>query len=311
MQEIHAVTGAFGYSGRYIASRLLKENLRVITLTGSVNGGATLAKNIEVFPLDFRRKEGLTKALEGVSTLYNTYWVRFNHRRFNHDEAVANSRVLFEAARTAGVERVVHISITNPAIESPLSYFRGKAEVEEALKDTGMSYAILRPAVLFGREDILINNIAWALRRMPVFGLFGDGSYRLRPIFVDDLASAAVTYGRSRESLVVDAVGPEAFTYRGLVETVAEALGVNRPIVALPARLAWSVGSVIGRMQGDVMITWDEVQGLTAGLLDVDSEPLGGSRLSEWVRAHRNNLGRRYASEMARRRDPRVSARSN
>jgi NADH dehydrogenase len=311
VKTIHAVTGAFGYSGRYIASRLVAEGRDVITLTGSVERDSALAGQVQAFPLDFEKPNELTAALDGVSILYNTYWVRFNHRLFNHDDAVANSRILFEAAKAAGVERVVHISITNPSLTSPLSYFRGKAEAELALKKSGLSYAILRPAVLFGKEDILINNIAWALRRFPAFGLFGNGSYRLCPIFVDDLAAAAVTYGSTEECVVADAVGPETFTFRGLVESVARTIGVNRPILGLPEWFAWVIGYLIGRVHGDVMITRDEVRGLTSGLLHVDSGPLGTTHLSEWLRAHRNALGRFYTSGMARRTNRHGANKSN
>jgi NADH dehydrogenase len=311
LKNLHVVTGAFGYSGKYIASRLLDEGHEVITLTGSIRRSSEIFGRVKAVPLDFERPGDLAGALEGVSTLYNTYWVRFNHRLFTHADAVANSKILFEAAKAAGIERVVHLSITNPSIESPLSYFRGKAEVEMALENSGLSYAILRPAVLFGKEDILINNIAWALRRLPAFGVFGDGSYRLCPIYVEDLAAAAVEYGKGRESVVVDAVGPETFTYREFVKTVGRIIGVNRPIISVPGWLGWLAGRLIGSMHGDVMITMDEVRGLTADLLYVDSRPLGTTRLTEWVRAHRETLGRQYTSEMARRRDRRGAYRSN
>jgi len=237
LKKKHAVTGAFGYSGRYIASRLLDEGHEAITLTGSVQRRSVLADRVKAFPLDFSSPNELVESLEGVSTLYNTYWVRFNHRRFTHADAVVNSGILFRAARVAGVERIVHVSITNPSIDSPLSYFKGKAEVELELVNSGLSYAILRPAVLFGREDILINNIAWALRHLPVFGLFGGGSYGLCPIYVEDLAAAAIEYGRSAEDVTVDAVGPETFTYRELVETIGRIIGVKRPVVEVPSRL--------------------------------------------------------------------------
>lgn len=311
MKNIHAVTGAFGYSGKYIASRLLDEGREVITLTGSVQRRSEFSERVKAVPLDFQKPVDLAKVLNGVSTLYNTYWVRFNHRLFKHADAVENSKILIEAARLAGVERVVHVSITNPSIESPLSYFRGKAEVERALEDSGLSYAILRPAVLFGKEDILINNIAWALRRLPVFGVFGHGSYRLCPIYVEDLAAAAVEFGKTRECTVVDAVGPETFTYRELVNTIGRIIGTNRRIVGVPGWLGWLAGTLIGTMHGDVMITMDEVRGLRGNLLYVDSKPLGSTRLSEWVRTHRETLGRRYTSEMARRRDRRGAYRSN
>jgi nucleoside-diphosphate-sugar epimerase len=290
---------------------LLDEGHEVITLTGSVQRRSVLADRVKAFPLDFGAPDELVESLKGVSTLYNTYWVRFNHRLFKHADAVAYSKTLFEAAKLAGVERIVHVSITNPSIESPLSYFKGKAEVELALEKSGVSYAILRPAVLFGREDILINNIAWALRRLPVFGVFGDGSYRLCPIYVEDLAAAAIECGRSAENVTVDAVGPETFTYRELVETIGRIIEVTRPVVSVPSHFGWLLGRLIGTMHGDVMITMDEVQGLTANLLHVDSEPLGTTRLTDWARAHRQTLGRHYTSEMARRIDRHGAYRSN
>ena len=167
----------------------------------------SFAGQVPAFPFHFDRPDLLAKSLEGTEVLYNTYWVRFNHSLFTHADAVRNTRTLFEAARQAGVQRVVHVSITNPSLDSPLEYFRGKAELERALQESGLGYAILRPAVLFGREDILINNIAWALRRLPVFGVFGDGSYRLQPIYVDDLAELAVAWGQSRENRTLEAIG--------------------------------------------------------------------------------------------------------
>lgn len=297
----HAVTGAFGYSGRHIARTLLELGHDVVTLTSSPPGGYEHSSRVRSAPLDFNHPGQLVESLSRVSVLYNTYWVRFNHRRFNHDLAVANSITLFDAARSAGVERIVHISITNPSLESGLSYFRGKALVEEALQESGLSHAILRPAVLFGGGDILINNIAWALRRLPVFGVFGDGAYRLRPVHVDDLAAAAVRLGSEQDDVVVDAVGPDVFSYRELVETIAEIIGVNRKIIGVPNRIGWIAGKALGLFNGDVTITMDEIRGLTAGLLDVDSSPIGKIELTEWLRSNRETIGLRYASEMARR----------
>jgi NADH dehydrogenase len=236
-----------------------------------------------------------------VAVLYNTYWVRFNHRNFTHAEAVANTRTLFDAARRAGVRRVVHVSITNPSIDSPLDYFRGKAELEQALQASGLSWAILRPTVLFGKEDILINNIAWVLRRFPVFGVFGSGDYRLQPIYVDDLAALAVRYGAQSGDVTVDAIGPETFTYRELVRTIGALIGRPRPIVSVPPSIGYWVGRALGAVTHDVMITRDEIRGLMADLLHVTSPPTGTTALTEWARAHRAVLGLRYASELARR----------
>jgi NADH dehydrogenase len=300
---LHAVTGAFGYSGKYIARCLLQQGYQVITLTNSPDRQNPFEGQVKAFPYSFDRPERLVETLRGVQVLYNTYWVRFNHPGFSFQDAVKNSSVLFDAAKEAGVERVVHVSITNPSPYSPYEYFSGKARVEQALMESGLSYAILRPAVLFGREDILINNIAWVLRRLPLFGVFGSGEYRLQPIYVEDLAELAVEQGQRAENVIIDAIGPETYTFRELVEEIGRAIGAPRPVIGVPPRLGYIAGSLLGWLKRDVLITWEEVQGLMADLLVVDSPPAGETRLSDWMGAHPDWLGRDYASELARRRD--------
>ncbi len=299
--EIHAVTGAFGYTGRYIARKLLARNHQVITLTNSLHKPDPFAGQVQAYPFHWEDPAQLAETLRGVKVLYNTYWVRFNHKNFSHAQAVANTKILFDAARSAGVERIVHVSITNPSPDSPYEYFRGKAQLEEALRATGVSYAILRPTVIFGREDILINNIAWILRRLPVIGVFGDGDYRLQPIYVEDFAALAVQQGESRENVIINAIGPETFTYRQLVQTIGEIIGCPRPIISAPPWLGYAAGWLIGKWVGDVFITREEIAALMDDLLYVDAPPAGETRLTRWTQAHADELGREYASELARR----------
>jgi NADH dehydrogenase len=246
-----------------------------------------------------------------VKVLYNTYWVRFNHDTFAHETAVSNTLILFKAAQEAGVERIVHVSITNPSLDSPLEYFNGKARLEKALIESGISYAILRPTVLFGKEDILINNIAWMLRKFPVFGVFGDGEYRVQPIYVDDLARLAVEQGQNRENKIIDAIGPETFTYRELVAEIGRIIGKKRPLLSIPPSLGYIVGSLVGKMVDDVLITREEIEGLMADLLYVDSPPAGDTQLTEWVMRHKATLGLSYTSELARRRDRQAAYQAN
>lgn len=304
-QELHAVTGAFGYSGKYIAQRLLDAGHRVITLTNSTERPNPFGDDVVACPFHFDAPEKLVASLDGVAVLYNTYWVRFNHKSFKHADAVSNTITLFSAAKEAGVGRIVHVSITNPSADSPLEYFSGKAVLEKALHDSAISYAILRPAVLFGKEDILINNIAWILRRFPIFGVFGGGEYRLQPIYVDDLAKLAVEQGASGTNAVIDAIGPETFTFRELVRTVGRIIGKRRPIIAIPPALGYVVGLVVGKIVNDVVITREEIEGLMADLLYTDSPPAGDVKLTDWAREHAETLGKHYASELARRRDRR------
>jgi NADH dehydrogenase len=298
-----AVTGAFGYSGRYISRRLLDGGHSVLTLTNSVRRDNPFGGKIDAFPFHFDEPERLAETLQGTDVLINTYWVRFNHRLFNHDEAVANTKILFRAAKDAGVRRIVHLSITNPDIHSDLPYFRGKAELELFLASLGVSHCILRPAVLFGKEDVLVNNIAWSLRHLPVFGVFGKGDYKLQPIYVDDLAAAAVEKSGGEWNETINAIGPETFTYRELVETVRRSLGLKRLVVGVPPGLGYLACRATGLLVRDVIITRHEIRGLMEGRLFVDSAPLGTTKLTEWVERHKETLGRRYTSEMARRVD--------
>jgi NADH dehydrogenase len=309
-QALHVVTGAFGYSGQCIAKRLLAAGHRVRTLTNSSQRQNPLHDRLEIFPFHFDDPARLAESLRGAEVLYNTYWVRFNNRTFTFQDAVRNTQALFAAACAAGVRRVVHVSITNPdPVDRPsgLEYFRGKGVLEKALVDSGLSYAILRPAVLFGMEDILVNNIAWMLRHFPFVGVFGDGRYRLQPIFVDDLAALAVDQGARAEDAVVQAIGPETFTYRELLEAMGAIIGKRRRILSVSPAVGHALGWGMSLLMRDVMITRDEIRGLMENRLFVDAPApaLAVTKLTEWAQANRDWLGVRYASELARRRDRR------
>ncbi len=305
--QTHVVTGAFGYTGKYIAQRLLDAGHKVHTLTNSPQRTNPFGSRVTVHPYNFDDPPKLVAALERADVLYNTYWVRFTHKMFKQADAVHNTLTLFDAAKQAKVKRIVHVSITNPSEESPLEYFSGKARLERALIDSGLSYAILRPAVLFGHEDILINNIAWMLRRLPIFGVFGDGRYRLQPMYVEDFADLAVHQAAQSPNVIIDAIGPETFTFRELVKTIAQAIGVRRLIVPVPPALGFALGWLLGRIKGDVIITREEIRGLMDDLLYVDSPPAGSTKLSDWARQHANELGKHYANELARRIDRRAA----
>ncbi|MBW1810474.1 MAG: NAD(P)H-binding protein [Deltaproteobacteria bacterium] len=301
--NVHTVTGAFGYSGKYIAQRLLEQGKVVHTLTNSPDRRNPFDGKVIARRFDFDQPDKLTEALKGTRVLYNTYWVRFNHKGFYHSLAVENTMKLFAAAKQAGVERVIHVSITNPTLDSPLEYFSGKAKLEEDLKTSGLSYAILRPTVLFGKEDILINNIAWFLRRFFIFGVFGKGHYKLQPIYVDDFAELAVKQGQVAENVIIDAIGPETFTYRELVKAIARIIGKKRLVVSFPPLWGYWIGALVSRIKGDVTITREEIRGLMDNLLCTDSKTAGKTRLTDWAEKHKQTLGVHYANELARRKD--------
>ncbi|MBI3167343.1 MAG: NAD(P)H-binding protein [Chloroflexi bacterium] len=296
-----AVTGAFSYSGKYITKRLLEKGEDVITLTNHPNRPDPFNGKVKAFPLNFANQAELVENLRGVDVLVNTYWVRFDKGRNTQPKAVENTRALVNAAVKAGVKRIVHISIANPSADSHLPYYWGKAANEKAVTDSGMSYAILRPTVLVGGgEDILINNIAFLLRRFPFFFIPGDGSYGVQPVHVEDLAGLAADAVYSKENYVIDAVGPDSYTFKELVKLVGDTIGVKRLLISVPPRLALLAAQFLSLFVNDVILTPEEVGGLMANLL-VSKEPARArTAFKDWLKENRETVGKNYASELAR-----------
>lgn len=300
MSQTVIITGAFSYTGKYATRILLNDGYQVKTLTSHPKRENPFGGRVAVFPYNFERPDELRRSLAGASTLINTYWVRFPRGRVNFESAVRNSRILIEAASDAGVRRIVHVSIANPSLESPLAYYRGKAEVERMVRESGLSYAILRPTVIFGTEDILLNNIAWFVRHFPAFGIPGDGCYGIRPVYVEDMARLLVASASEAGNSVRDAVGPETFSFEELVRMIARELRSSCRLVHMSAWLAYMGTSVTGWMVRDVVLTWEEYLGLMTNLLAPDGPATGATRLSEWLAVNRESVGRKYASEVGR-----------
>jgi uncharacterized protein YbjT (DUF2867 family) len=294
------ITDAFSYTGKYATRILLNRGYTVRTLTYHPERTSPFAEQVRVFPYNFDDPQQLTESLRGASTLINTYWVRFPRGKSTFETAVQNTRTLINAAKNAGVRHIVHVSIANPSLQSSLGYYRGKAQLEQAVLDSGLSYAILRPTVIFGLEDILINNIAWFVRRFPVFGIPGDGRYRIRPIYVEDMAQLIAEAVDQQGNTVLDAVGPETFSFEELVRLIAAQVGCSVSPIRLPMPLAYVCTRLTGWIVGDVVLTWEEYKGLMANLLAPEGFPSGKTRLSEWLAENREHIGRHYASELAR-----------
>jgi NADH dehydrogenase len=295
------VTGAFSYSGSHIARRLLDAGHRVRTLSFHPDRRHPLQTSVQALAYRFDDPGELARSLEGVGTLYNTYWVRFDHGQTSFQQAVERSRSLFAAAQRAGVARIVHLSITNPSIDSPLPYFRGKALVERALGEVGVPYSIVRPTLIFGGEnEVLLNNIAWILRRMPVFTVPGNGAYPVQPVHVEDLARICTEAALAETTVVVDAAGPETMAFRELVALIRRSTGANTLIINVPARIMRVAARALSLLVRDVVLTTEEIDGLMAGLLVSHEQPLGQVGLTSWLDDSGVLLGSRYANELQR-----------
>lgn len=298
--ETVVITGAFSYTGKYATKLLLNRGYKVRTLTNHPTRENLFSDPVEAFPYAFDRPERLTEIFRGAATLINTYWVRFPRGETTFELAVHNTRTLIAAAKSAGVRRIVHVSIANPSLESPLGYYHGKAQLEQAVIESGLSHAIVRPTVIFGLEDILINNIAWFVRHFPVFAVPGDGRYGLRPIFVEDMARLMVEAAGQEENTVIEAVGPETFTFEELVRLISAKVGSPVRVVRVPVRLAYLCTRLTGLMMQDTVLTWEEYKGLMSNLLAPQGLSTGETRLSQWLSENRERIGRHYSSEVAR-----------
>ena len=302
----HAVTGAFGFTGRAIAEQLLAAGSQVVTLSRRPgHPDDPLAARIQVKPLDFSRPAGLTAALQGVDTLYNTYWMRFPRGTATFETAVADSTILLAAAREAGVRRVVQVSVVGADPEGATPYVRAKGVLEGVVRASGLEWAIVRPTLTYGPNDILINNLAWALRRLPVYGIPGRGRYPIQPVHVDDVARICLDAGQGPagqgpSGQVLDAAGPDTLEYRRLVALVRAAVGSHSVVLPMPASVVLAAARALGLLVGDVVLTRHELMELSSGLLTSREPARGRIRLEEWLREHGPELGRRWASELKR-----------
>jgi uncharacterized protein YbjT (DUF2867 family) len=294
------VTGAFSFTGRFIARRLLAEGRSVRTLTNHPSRPGADDIKVEVAPLQFSDYPALVERLRGADVFYNTYWIRFPHGGTYFGDAVSNTHTLMSAAVDAGVRKVVHISVSNPSVDSPLAYYAGKARAEATVRDSGLNWTIVRPTLIFGAGDILINNIAWLLRRMPVFVIPGLGTYRLQPVAGEDVADIAFWAAGIESGITVDAAGPDIISYAELIEGVSIAVARQPRRVYVPPGLTITAGKLVGLFVRDVVLTREELQGLMAELLVSNEPPRGRRRIDDWLLRSSETLGRNYASELNR-----------
>jgi uncharacterized protein YbjT (DUF2867 family) len=294
------VTGAFGYIGKYITCHLLEHAEQVVTITTHPGKPNPFGDSVKAFFYDFEKPDLLTEHLHGADTLYNTCWVRFEHYGASFSQAVRNTAILFECAKRAGIQKIVHISVTHASTASDLPYYAGKGMQEQALKDCGVAYSIIRPTLVFGDEDILVNNIAWLMRKFPLFPIFGDGQYRVQPVFVEDLAAISVESASMPGSAAIDAVGPESYTFEDFERLIARTIKPREMFFHIPPRVGVLLGEMIGLAVGDIILTQDELKGLMTNLLTSTQSPNGSTRFSEWLAVHRESIGSTYSSEWQR-----------
>jgi len=299
--ELNVVTGGLSYIGKHITQRLLSQGKQVAILTGHPNRPNPFGNRVSVTRFNFYNEKELARSLHGATTLYNTYWVRFDYGEVSFSKAIEHTRRLIAAARSVGVRKIVHLSVSNPSSGSPFPNFRGKAITEEMIKQSGLAFTIIRPTLVFGgEEEILVNNIAWLLRRFPIFAIPSPGTYQLQPIIVDEVADLAVTEADTNVNTVLDAGGPEILSFEGLVRLIAQKVGSHPMILRTSPALSIFLLKIVSRIVDDVVLTSDELGALMSNLLVSKDPAIGRTRMGDWLDRAAANLGRRYASEFNR-----------
>lgn len=299
-KDFDVVTGAFGFLGAYLAARLLARGRQVNTLTGHPERQGSLTGKVKVSPFHFERPEQLAKDLEGAKTLYNTYWIRFERGAATFDLTLERTRILAEAAARAGVRHLVQFSSVGADERSDLPYFRAKAEAEKLVAASFPGVTIIRPTLMFGVESLLFNNLAWMLKKMPVFAVCGRGDYLLQPVYVDDVAAAAVTAEPSAESRILEIGGPETCSYRELLQQLAAVVGARLRVLQVRMERLMQMTSTLAHLTDDVLMTRDEAEALVRGMLVASGPAAGSTRLSSWLEDHGQELGKTYQSVLDR-----------
>jgi NADH dehydrogenase len=299
-ETMRVVTGSFGYIGKYITRELLDRGYEVKTITTHPEKPNPFGEQVKASSYHFGNPDKLMQNLEGCEILFNTYWIRFNYRQWSFEKALENTKILFDCAKNAGVRKIVQISVTNPSEDDPLPYYKGKALQEKELRKLGVDYTVIRPTLVFGIEDILVNNIAWTIRKFPVIPVFGSGDYKIQPVCAEDLATIAVDASRSDGSLTIDAIGPEIFSYKEFLELIARELKRTVAFIHTSPTLGILLGNMIGLFVRDVVLTKDELRGLMANKLTSKQDPNGTISFSDWLQDNKHAIGTKYTSELNR-----------
>jgi NADH dehydrogenase len=297
---LNVVTGSFGYIGKYITKELLSQGYAVKTVTTHPEKPNPFGKLVQAASYSFDSPDLLTDYLEGSNTLFNTYWVRFNYKKWSFEQALENTNILFRCARDAGVKKIIQISVTNPSEKDDLPYYRGKALQEKAVKDLGLDFTIVRPTLVFGKEDILVNNIAWTIRKFPIVPIFGSGNYQVQPVFVEDLGKIVVEASQQESETVIDAIGPETYTYKEFLSLIARELNRNVSFFHTSPSVGIFLGQLIGVFVRDIVLTSDELKGLMLNKLTSQQKSNGKTHFSDWLRENKKTIGSGYTSELDR-----------
>ncbi len=244
--EMIGVIGGSGFVGRHVVAALARAGYRIRVICRRPDLAGFLQPlgvpgQIAFVQANIRRRESLMPALEGLQGVMNLVGILAERGRQTFEAVhVRGAEAVARTAREAGVQRLVHVSALGADPGSPALYGRSKAEGEKRVRQNFASAVILRPSIIVGPEDSFFNRFAGMARFSPAIPLIGGGFTRFQPVYVADVAAAAVKAleDDSLSGQVLELGGPEVWTFRELMEFMLMVIRRRRLLVSIPFGLA-------------------------------------------------------------------------
>ncbi|HEX3246375.1 MAG TPA: NAD-dependent epimerase/dehydratase family protein, partial [Chloroflexota bacterium] len=237
MGDIVTVFGGTGFLGRRIVRRLRAKGFSVRSSSRHPSASASDDPEVRTIAADIREADSIARAVEGAFGVVNavSLYVERGADTFQAVHVAAAARVA-EEARKAGVEHLIQISGIGADATSSSPYIRARGQGEQAVRAAFAGAGVVRPAVMFGPDDVFLNTLVQLMRRLPIYPLFGRGETRLQPADVEDVgeAVARLMQRTPAEAVTVECGGPRVYTYEELLRTVARAANVTRVLMPVP-----------------------------------------------------------------------------
>ena len=277
-----AIAGGSGFIGRAIARRLASTGeikVRVLTRNPDTARARLELPGVEFVRGDVGNPATLKDALAGASAIvdavqFDGYPIENPRRGFTFERIdYGGAAALIAAARQAGVAQFIYVSGAAADENSTHPGFRAKGRAERAIRESGLSYTIFRPSLVYGREDKVVNGLARAIRFAPVMGVPGTGRQNVQPVLVDDLAAcvALAVSGRGRNQ-TYDIGGPDLMTFDEMMKVIMDASGHRRLLFHIPEAVMRAVGGVLEKLPKP-LLSRDAVTFVTADNA-CDNQPL-------------------------------------
>lgn len=247
------VTGASGYIGRHLVARLVQEGEKPRCLVRNVKRAASIlpAAGIELVQGDTTQSASLEDAVQGIETIVHAAFLTADRKeRAPHQyektnvEGTAN---LIQAAKKAGVRRIIEISGLGTRPDKPGSYMQGRYLAEQMLKESGLDWTIIQPSVLFGKDAPFIKGLTDLIHTSPVVPLIGGGKIQFQPIYVEDVVTVILHVLHEPErtrNKTYTIGGPEYYTFTQVIDLLLHTMHTKRLKAPAPRPLV-GVGAAV------------------------------------------------------------------